>query len=64
MLRYVCPSVRLSTWNNSAFIGQIFLKFTCMSGSCTKFCTTEVYLKYDEIKIHTFMLTFRVLRVK
>jgi hypothetical protein len=26
-LRYVCPSVRLSAWNNSALTGRVFVKF-------------------------------------
>jgi len=64
MLRHVSPSVRLSTWNNSAFIGQIFFKIYLYIWDFTKICITEVRLKYDESKVHAFMLMFLVLRDK
>jgi len=35
-----------------------------MFGRFTKICITEVRLKYDESKVHTFMVIFRVLRDK
>jgi hypothetical protein len=62
MLRHVCPSVRLSTTQLS--LDRVSLQFTCMFESFTKICITEVLLKYDESKVHTFMFMFRLLRDK
>jgi hypothetical protein len=63
MLRHVCPSVcprettRLS-------LDRFSLKSTCMYGIFTNVCILEGRLKWDESKVRTFMLNFRVLRDK
>jgi hypothetical protein len=35
-VRHVCPSVRLSSWNNSVLTGRIFVKFEYLSKNCSE----------------------------